>query len=462
MMKKNTPGIRRPYSDHAAQSVQRSYPTQATRTSSNPNIRSSDRSQKNRVYSYPQRVNGNNSATMRPDPRRNPNNRKRRKKGTARRAAVRVFMILLLVVLLMGAGIFCVKEYFLNQMTFVTGAESATMKNQDGSIVSLTDISAEPTGNSLPAVDGIHNILLIGTDSRSRSYSDDGTGSLSDVIMILTVNENDYSLKFTAIQRDCFVYIPGYDDPQKINAAMSYGGPDLLMMVIENHLRIDLEQYAYVDLNHMEQVIDAVGGVTVNVSEDERTNVLGGLNELVVEQNREFGTSSDSHMLYETGDVTLDGRQAVAYARIRHVGNGDYDRSKRQMEVMQSLLSRYSTMGVTKKASVLAKVLSLISTNIPKADIENYALKFLPNMKAAKFDYMQIPAAGYSNEGMYYDFKSKGEWSIRPNWNGLIPLVQNYMFGQTFSFDPVRKIPEAPTATPTPAPESDDTAQGGA
>jgi len=73
---------------------------------------------------------------------------------------------------------------------------------------------------------------------------------------------------------------------------------------------------------------------------------------------------------------------------------------------------------------------------------------------------MQVPAAGYSNEGTYSDFRS-GEWSIRPNWNGMVPLVQQFIFGSTFPFDPVPIIPKAPTVTPSPTPAKDNTQSGG-
>jgi len=165
-------------------------------------------------------------------------------------------------------------------------------------------------------------------------------------------------------------------------------------------------------------------------------------------------------MLTTTGDVLLDGRQAVAYARIRHVGNGDYDRSKRHVEVLQSLMHRFMGLDVLSKANALDKILSLVSTNITKSELEVYVLAYLPKIKSAEFQYLQIPVTCYSNEGTYSDFRS-GEWSIRPNLNGLIPLVQDYMYGKTFPFDPVPVIPKAPTDIPSPTASKDDTQTGG-
>jgi len=472
-MKQNRSDVRKPNLNSLDQGYQRTNPNQESipprNHSQNPSVRSGPQrsgtqrshqqnpyARNSQVRSRPQSSSGNANTTMRTDPNRKGG---RRKKLTAKKIVTRILLAILILVILAGIGAFIYVKYLENQITIIPTELNPTMKNEDGSIVSLSDVATETTTLTMPAVDGIHNILLIGIDSRSTSYSKDGTGNLADIIMILTINENDNTIKLTSVQRDSYVYIPGYKNPQKINSAMTYGGPSLLMLVLENHLRINLDQYAFVDINHMEKVVDAVGGVTVNVSEAERSNEYG-LNDLVREQNVAFGSPVDSHILTETGIVTLDGRQAVAYARIRHIGNGDYERSQRQVEVLQSLLHRFMDLNIVSKGNVLSTVFKLISTNMTQSEIEGYVLTFLPHIKSAEVAYMQVPVAGYSNEGTYSDFRS-GEWSIRPNWNGLVPLVQQFIFGSTFPFDPVPVIPKAPTVTPSPTPAKDNTQSGG-
>jgi len=461
-MKQRKPDVRQPNLNQLGQAPQRNtqsdqrmpqrMPQDAARQNYSPDG--------NHVQSRSQSTSGNPNTTM-----RNPNsrNRKRKKKLTGKQIAMRVLLAVMIVLILTVIGACLFKNHLENQMTYIPTNMNPTMKDEDGSVVPLSNVATETTTMAMPVVNGVHNILLIGIDSRSNSdsYSKDGSGNLADIIMILTLNETDNTIKLTSVQRDSYVYIPGYTDPQKINAAMTYGGPPLLMLVLESHLRINLEQYAFVDMNHMEKVVDAVGGVTVNVSEAERSSDYG-LNDLIEEQNVAFGSPEGAHWLTSTGDVTLDGRQAVAYARIRHVGNGDYDRSKRQIEVLQSLMSQFMSLGVLDKANAMADILSLISTNMKKSDIDGYALNLLPNIKSAEFEYLQIPMAGYSNEGTYSDFRAN-EWSIRPNWNGIIPVVQEYMYGTTFPFDPAPVIPKAPIDTPTPtaAPANDDTQSGG-
>lgn len=461
-MKQHKPDVRQPNLNLLGEGPQRivSNDPRMQQRKLQSSVRQNYAPEANHVRSRSQSTSGNPNMTM-----RNPNsrNRKRKKKLTGKQITMRVLLAVLFILILTGVGAYLFKNHLENQMTYIPTNMNPTMIDEDGSIVSLSNVATETTTMAMPVVSGVKNILLIGIDSRSNadSYSKDGSGNLADIIMILTLNESDNTIKLTSVQRDSYVYIPGYTDPQKINAAMTYGGPPLLMLVLESHLRIDLEQYAFVDMNHMEKVIDAVGGVTVNVSEAERSSTLG-LNDLIEEQNKVFGSPEGSHMLTETGDVTLDGRQAVAYARIRHVGNGDYDRSKRQIEVLQSLMSQFMNLGVLDKANAMADILSLISTNMEKGDIDGYALNLLPNIKSAEFEYLQVPMAGYSNEGTYSDFRSQ-EWSIRPNWNGIIPVVQEYMYGTTFPFDAAPIIPQAPSVTPTPTetPANDDTQSGG-
>ncbi len=396
--------------------------------------------------------------SMRADPNSRPKKRKSMKLW--KKILIGALIVVLGVSLTAGTLAYFEAQHLLNQIQIIPDDTNPTIINDESSVVYLSDVVTETTKEPIPTFEGIHNILLIGIDSRSKGYSDDGSGNLADIIMILTINENDASMKLTSIQRDSMVYVPGHTDPMKINAAMNYGGPQLLRTVIEQHLRIDLEEYAYVNFRHMEKIIDAVGGVTVNVSESERTNPEGGLNELIAEQNVIFGANADDNKIYQTGNLRLNGRQAVAYARIRHVGNGDYDRSKRQVEVLQALLDSFMQMSFTGKTDVLAEILGEVCTNIPKEKIEQYAFTLLPMLTSTELTYLQIPVEGYSVEGMYYDFRENGEWSIRPNWNGMIPLIQQFIFGETFKFDPVPVIPQAPVATPTPIPSEEPAPAG--
>ena len=140
----------------------------------------------------------------------------------------------------------------------------------------------------------------------------------------------------------------------------------------------------------------------------------------------------------QTGYIWLNGRQAVAYARIRKIDT-DYKRSERQVEVLRSLLSQFLNLSLTGKMAAMDDILGMISTNISPDEITDYAIEFLPSLRNVEIQYLQLPIQGCFNSGMY-----GGEWSIRPNWNAEIPYVQEFFYGEVTEFDPVEDIPSSP------------------
>ena len=332
-----------------------------------------------------------------------------------------------------GLAIFGVwyKEYLLNQITYETTSpnEVATIIDEYGDTVVLGDLT-ESTKFSVIQDEPVKNFLLIGIDSRSKNYSKDGKGDRSDVIVVMSVDSNKGTIKLLSIARDSYAYFPGYSKPHKINAAMSYGGPALLQATVESVLRIKIDGYAYVNFSHMAQIIDAVGGVYVNMTSGEKKVANQYIREL----------SKSAALIQDTGnDTWLNGTQAVAYARVRYVGNGDYERMERQIEVLRSLMKQYMKLSATKKLACMDDVLGAIVTNIDKKDIEKYAFDFLPSLQKAEMQYIQLPIDGCVNQGTY-----GGEWSMRINWNAIVPYVQEFFYGEKYEFDPVKIPPKAP------------------
>ncbi len=372
---------------------------------------------------------------------------KKKKPWTLKRVMLRVVVpiLLTLVVIFGGAyiGIQQYKKYLLGKIQYIPKQENPTFIDESGSVVTLAQFTSE---TSEPPVEeeGIHNFLLIGIDSRSKNYTEDGSGSLADVIMVMSIDNDEGTIKLLTIQRDCYVQIPGYSKLQKINAAMTFGGPELLSAVIENHLRVKLEGYAYVNFYNMEQVIDAVGGIDMELTKNEIFHKPGGLNDNLREQNQLRGDPGDKYAITEAGWHHLNGRQAVAYSRIRKVGNGVYDRTQRQVNVLNELLRVFTGLSTTSKLSALDDILSLIATDISPEEIEDYAMDFLPKVRNMKLETMGIPVEGYSVEGFFNDDIRPGDWSIRCDWNGMIPLVQKFFYGETYDYDPVIEIPRAP------------------
>ena len=341
-----------------------------------------------------------------------------------------------LVGIILGVVCFALwyKDYLLNKITYeTTDPDTAiTIIDEEGNVKLLCNVTQTTRFAPIKAKDDapIRNYLLIGIDSRSKYYNESGTGERSDVIVVMSIDTKNGTIKMVHIARDTYAYFPGYSTPHKINAAMSWGGPDLLVATVESCLRIPIDGYAYVNFAHMADIIDAVGGVYVNMTSGEMNVANNYIDEI----------NPGAEHIYTTGEYTwLAGYQAVAYARIRYVGNGDFERMERQIEVLRSIMAQFMGMSASGKMAAMDTVLESIITNIPKEDIEKLAFEFLPTLDNLETQYIQLPIEGCYNAGMYGD-----EWSIRMNWNAIIPYVQLFFYGTTVEYDWVEVPPHAP------------------
>ena len=366
-----------------------------------------------------------------------------KKKGKAAKVIITIVAVLLGLAVGVLGFVYWYSHKLLSNVTFVTNAVP-TMIDEQGNTVDLEAVRQTTYYEPIDTADDIHNFLLIGIDSRSRNYNETGTGGLSDVTMVMSVNSTTGTIRLIFIARDCYVHVPGYSYAMKINAAMSRGGPDVLCATVEDTLRINIDGWAYVNFYHMAEIIDAVGGVYCDVSSSE-LNSEGGLNWNLAEVNNLMGLPASQDAVTNTGYIWLNGRQAVAYARIRKI-DSDYRRSERQVEVLRSLMDQFIAMSPTGKASALPVILGAVTTNIPPDQIQEYAFNFLPSFANISIEYMQLPIEGCFYSGMYGD-----EWSIRPNWNAMIPYVQEFFYGETTDFDPVPDISNSPSTESCPS-----------
>lgn len=292
------------------------------------------------------------------------------------------------------------------------------------------DKASEPLENPLPAVRGITNILLLGVDNRDAAS--DSIAERSDSMMILTVDSVHGQIKLTSLQRDMSVYIPGKKGTDKINAANALGGPLLAMRVVNETLRLDIQKFVVVNMAGLEKIIDAAGGVLLDVSEKE----LKAVNEELAMVNKTFPDTEPSPILEQPGLQLLNGRQAVTYARIRKI-DSDYARMERQREVMQALVDAAIKAGPARKIDLAQVGLSQITTNLSTREMFLLGLRSLPLLRKP-IAQLQIPIEGY------YKNVSGEVWKSLCDFNGMIPLLQDFIYGQTFAFDPVKKIDGAP------------------
>ena len=167
------------------------------------------------------------------------------------------------------------------------------------------------------------NILLMGVDAREGEAID--IGVRPDSLGILNLNEETGTCRILAIPRDSRVEVPGYG-LSKVNHALAVGGIPFEMLVLENYLGITIDHYGLVDFAGLVSVVDAFGGVTVDNPEA-------------------FEAAGQT---FAAGEITLDGEQALIYARYRGGPDGDFGRVEKQQQVMRALLDEANNQNVVK------------------------------------------------------------------------------------------------------------------
>lgn len=233
-----------------------------------------------------------------------------------------------------------------------TSGESEILDDIDPDIAPLEGDAMEKV-TSLSVTQGLspdwHNILLLGSDTRNIKKV-----SRTDTIMIAAVNSKDGRVKLVSIMRDLVVPIAKAKGGQgKINSVIHYGGPDLVMKTVNELFGMNITEYVMVNFASFQKVIDILGGVKIDVTKEEMDEINKSLGENAMVSGtmtqQEFMANKGSLMLTVYGKGTrLTGIQALGYARIRHVGAGDYVRTERQRAVLDAVLK-----GVQDKAGLI-------------------------------------------------------------------------------------------------------------
>ncbi|HAT4070474.1 TPA: LCP family protein [Clostridium perfringens] len=268
-------------------------------------------------------------------------------------------------------------------------------------------------------VPGITNILLLSSDARPGEDV-----SRSDSIMILTIDNINKKLKVTSLMRDMLVKIDGHGE-EKLNHAFAYGGPTKTIETIQNNFGIKLHNYVIVDFNAFVKVIDAINGIEVTIKDYE----LDELNKYILD-----GGGSEKDLLPSPGTYNLNGYQALSYARIRKVGNGEYERTERQRAVLQIALEKVKDMSTVKLVSLLNELFPYIKTNISLGNAMDYGFTALNVGKNCNFEIEQfrVPIDSISKGGI---IDNKG-WVFVIDKVETSKALQEFIFNNNKNYEP--------------------------
>jgi LCP family protein required for cell wall assembly len=295
--------------------------------------------------------------------RNNGNNKKKKKKSGFRRFAA----VLLIIILIIAAAWYYIVGAVYSKLNYekIESVASESMKDE-----------------------GVINILLIGNDSREN-----GGDGRSDAMILVSINPKSKTIYMTSILRDIYVDIPGHDG-NRLNAAYSYGGAELLMKTIENNFDIEVNRYVLVNFEAFANLVDAVGGVDLELSNAEVEYVNAYLWEYNILTERPEGTDYMDTSL--SGMIHLNGPQALAYSRNRYIGT-DFGRTERQRKVLSAVIKKLPKAVVTNPTELIEGLFPNLTTNLTKG--ECYRLSFT----AAQLLSYEIVQGSIPIEGTYKD-----------------------------------------------------------
>lgn len=218
-----------------------------------------------------------------------------------------------------------------------------------------------------------------------------GGGGRTDSMMIASVNIKDRTIKLTSLMRDCYVEIEGHDW-NKLNSAYAFGGMDLLVDTVQRNFKIYIDGYASVNFNSFERIVDMLGGVDIELGKSE-ANYLNTTNYI----------SNPVYRDVTAGWNTLNGNQALGYARVRKVvtlggANNDFGRTLRQRRLLNAIFEKYKSKNIMELFQIMYDILPEIKTNLTSSQISDVIEEIVEN-GIMTIDNYRIPAEGYYSDG---------------------------------------------------------------
>lgn len=272
----------------------------------------------------------------------------------------------------------------------------------------------ESVASSPMKEEGVTNILLIGNDSREN-----GEDGRSDAMILLSISNKTKKIYMTSLLRDMYVEIPGYKD-NRLNAAYSYGGAELLMETIEQNFDIHISRYVLVNFEAFANLVDAVGGVDLELTGKEVEYVNGYLVEYNILLGRPEGTDYFDDL--SGGMVHLNGPQALAYCRNRYIGT-DFGRTERQRKVLTEVIHKLPKGVLTNPKGLIDGLMPNLTTNLTQA--ECYRLSLMAP-KLLTYDIIQnsIPI-----EGTYKDATHRKMSVLEVDFEANKKFLQENLYG---------------------------------
>lgn len=318
---------------------------------------------------------------------------------------------LTVLIILMGLGIWWIKNEALSYNYVDLNKTDEELGIEKPVQVKELPVDAEQsTDESVEENEKIVHIALFGVDKRKNT--DVGR---SDSIMIGTLDFKHDKIKLTSVMRDLYVAIDehGYD---KINHAYAYGGAELAIKTLNQNFGLDIREYVTVDFYALEKMIDQIGGIELDIKPDEVSLINKYSLETARLQNKEHVP------LIKAGKQLLNGQQAVAYARIRAVGNGDFERTSRQRIVLKAMIEKVSNADRKIIPSLILNILPHVETSLSYSELLSLAKDYFQE------ENMEIVQNRFPLDGTYKGTRINGIYYLQTDLEQLKEQAYEYFY----------------------------------
>lgn len=261
----------------------------------------------------------------------------------------------------------------------------------------------------------IENILVFGVDSRGT----DDYRCRSDAMMIVSINKRDDTVKLISLMRDTGVYIGDTDSSSsgsldKLTHAYAYGGVGLMINTINRNFDLDIQRFVMLDFNSAADVIDLVGGITIDVAPEE----VKYANINITEQSNLLGIQPP--LLTSGGTQTLSGIQAIGWSRIRYL-DSDFVRTSRQRQVATALIAEVSAMNRLSQMAMIEDSAGMFETNMQQLDLARVGLNAVGG--SHNMTEYRVP------EDNMYSVQSN-PWMMIVDMDSQIPALHQFIWGE--------------------------------
>ena len=299
-----------------------------------------------------------------------------------------IIELVLVLILAAGVGVFA----WLNRINHVSLKE--------------TTVNEGVSGRS-----GYKTMVLYGVDSREGALTKD---CHSDTIMIISINESTKDVKLVSVYRDTYLDNTN-GEYRKATECYFFGGPERSVNMLNRNLDLDITDYIAVNFQAVVKVVDMLGGVDLEITDEEMELING----YCVENYQVTG--AEYTPLTQSGYVHLTGTQALAYCRIRYTEGWDYKRTERQRTVLSLMYNKAKEQGTGSLISVANTMMPYISTSMSTTELIGYVSKL--------GGYYLADQTGFPFDKEARDVSGAGDCVVPVNLAGNVSQLYSFLYG---------------------------------